>query len=138
MGSYNYLGFGEAGAITEDRVIKLIEEKGVGSSGLRNNFSLSEKQVELEDKMAKFMGTEAAIVFPMGFATNSLIIPCIMEDYSCLIISDTLNHSSIILGCRRSGAARKVFTHGDYDDLENTLHESIVNGQPVTGRPWSK
>ena len=60
--------------------------------------------------MARFIGKEAAIVFGMGFATNSTNIPTLVDE-KCLIVSDELNHSSLILGARLSGAKIKVFKH---------------------------
>ena len=60
--------------------------------------------------MARFIGKEAAMVFGMGFATNSTNIPTLVDE-KCLIVSDELNHSSLILGARLSGAKIKVFKH---------------------------
>ena len=66
--------------------------------------------VELERLVARFIGKEAAMVFGMGFATNSTNLPTLV-DRKCLIVSDELNHSSIILGARLSGAKIKIFRH---------------------------
>ena len=60
--------------------------------------------------MARFIGKEAAMVFGMGFATNCTNLPTLV-DKKCLIVSDELNHSSLILGARLSGAKIKVFKH---------------------------
>lgn len=65
---------------------------------------------ELEDLVCKFLNKEAVIVFGMGFATNSLNVPALVDE-GCLIISDSLNHSCIILGARLSGAKIAVFKH---------------------------
>ena len=65
---------------------------------------------ELEGLVAEFIGKEAAIIFGMGFATNSLNLP-VLVDEGCLLISDSLNHSCIILGARLSGAKIAVFKH---------------------------
>lgn len=67
-------------------------------------------QTELEQLAAEFLGVEDAMVFSMGFATNSLNVPCLLDKNS-LIISDQYNHASLVLGCRLSGAAIKVFKH---------------------------
>jgi serine palmitoyltransferase len=77
------------------------------------------------------------MVFGMGFATNSTTIPALCSK-GTLIISDTLNHNSIVNGSRSSGAVVRVFRHNDPDDLEKLLRNSIVEGQPRTRRPWKK
>lgn len=59
--------------------------------------------VELEQQVAEFVGKEAAITYSMGFATNSLIIPTLVGE-GCLILSDSLNHASIVTGARGSRA----------------------------------
>lgn len=66
--------------------------------------------VELEDLVAKFLGVEDAAVCGMGFATNSTNIP-ILVGKGCLIFSDMLNHASLCLGCKLSGASIRVFKH---------------------------
>lgn len=73
--------------------------------------------IELEKLVAKFLGVESAIVFGMGFATNSTNIPS-FAGKDCLILSDELNHASLILGCRLSGATIRVFRHnGKFDSI---------------------
>jgi serine palmitoyltransferase len=66
--------------------------------------------VELEKTTARFVGTEDAIVFGMGFATNALNLPSLVSQ-GCLVLSDEKNHASLILGLRLSGATIKVFRH---------------------------
>jgi len=63
--------------------------------------------VELEEELARFLGKPAALTFGMGFATNSIGIPALMGK-GCLILSDELNHSSIVAGARGSGSKVKV------------------------------
>ncbi len=63
--------------------------------------------LELEKQVAEFVGKEAALTFGMGFATNSVILPALVGR-GCLIISDSLNHASIVTGARGSGAKVKV------------------------------
>ena len=67
-------------------------------------------QEELEGIVARFVGKEAAVCFGMGFATNSTCIPSIIGP-GCCIISDELNHASLVLGTRLSGAKVYVFKH---------------------------
>jgi serine palmitoyltransferase len=92
---------------------------------------------EAEQLVARFVGKESAMIISMGFATNSTTIPALASK-GCLIISDELNHSSLVYGCRVSGASIKVFKHNDMKDLESVLRESIAQGQPRTHRPWKK
>jgi serine palmitoyltransferase len=66
--------------------------------------------LELERTTAQFLGTEDAIVFGMGFATNSLNLPSLISP-GCLVLSDEKNHASLILGLRLSGATIRVFRH---------------------------
>lgn len=102
LGSYNYLGYAENHGFCNDRVLESIDEWGVGVSSSRNELGSLEIHKELEEKWSKFIGTEATLTFGMGFATNSLNIAALVGKGSC-IISDELNHSSLILGCRLSG-----------------------------------
>jgi serine palmitoyltransferase len=87
--------------------------------------------------VAEYLGVEAAMVYGMGFATNSMNIPVFVSK-GCLIISDQLNHSSLILGARLSGATIRVYKHNDMRSLESRLRNAIVFGQPRTHRPWKK
>jgi len=73
----------------------------------------------------------------MGYATNSSSFPALL-DKDCLVISDSLNHASIIVGCKSSSAKVKVFQHNDPKDLEKVVRKSIIEGQPKTHRPWKK
>jgi serine palmitoyltransferase len=92
---------------------------------------------QLEELVAEFLGHEDAIVCNMGFATNSCTIPALMGKGD-LIISDELNHSSIVFGSRLSEANIRVFKHNDMEDLEAVIRESISQGHPRTHRPWKK
>ena len=67
----------------------------------------TKKHVELDQLVAKFVQKEDAITFGMGFATNSVVIPALVGK-GCLVISDSLNHASIVTGVRGSGAKVKV------------------------------
>lgn len=73
----------------------------------------------------------------MGFATNSQIIPAIVGPGD-LILSDALNHASIVVGARSSGAKIRVFEHNSAASLEKTICDAIATGQPKTGAPWNR
>lgn len=93
---------------------------------------------DLEKLTARYLGVEDAIVFGMGFATNSLNLPSLLSP-GCLVVSDEKNHASIILGIRLSGATTKVFKHNNMKDLERVLRTNVVNGNNKNGgKPWRK
>ncbi len=137
LGSYNYLGFAENSGKCAQDSIETIKEYSPASGSTRQELGTLKIHKELEEEMAAFLGTESAIVFGMGFATNSANIPNLARK-GCLIISDELNHASLVLGSRLSGASVRIFKHNDVDDLEQVLKNSILDGQPRTHRPWKK
>jgi 7-keto-8-aminopelargonate synthetase-like enzyme len=135
MGSYNYLGFAESEGPCADAVKKCIMEEPVAISTPRSEGGTHRLHLELEKLVAEFLGVEDSVVISMGYATNSFVIPAIAGP-GTLILSDQMNHSSLVYGCRLSGAKIKVFHHNDLRDLERLLRECIVEGQPRTRRPW--
>lgn len=82
--------------------------------------------LELERRTARFVGTEDAIVFGMGFATNALNLPSLVSP-GCLVLSDEKNHASLILGLRLSGATIKVFRHNSMYILIGTSSDTGWN-----------
>lgn len=122
LSSNNYLGLA-----THPRMIaaakKAVEEYGVGSGAVRTIAGTMSMHEELERKIAKFKHTEAALVFQSGFTANAGTVAAILgkED---LIVSDELNHASIIDGCRLSRATIKVFPHRDVAAMQKILDES--------------
>eukprot|EP00043_Microstomoeca_roanoka_P011180 m.105474 g.105474 ORF g.105474 m.105474 type:complete len:528 (-) comp15116_c0_seq1:331-1914(-) len=137
LGSYNYLGFAENEGPCADHAIEAVKKYGVTCSSSRAELGTCKIHQELEELVARFIGKDAALVFGMGFATNSTNMPVLVEK-GCLLISDELNHASLVLGARLSGATIKVFRHNDMDHLEDILRSSIIEGQPRTRRPWKK
>jgi serine palmitoyltransferase len=138
LGSYNYLGFADDWASTcKDDVFEAVEDFSTGACGPRVEAGTTSVHKELEEMVARFVGKEAAFVFNMGYGTNSTGIPALMGKGS-LIISDSLNHTSIVNGARASGAKIMVFRHNDAQNLESVLREAVVDGQPRTHRPWKK
>lgn len=137
MGSYNYLGYAENDGPCSRAAIQSIENTGVSHGSTRQEFGTNKCHLRLENLMAKFLNVESAMTFGMGFATNSMNIPVIMGK-GCLILSDELNHASLVLGARLSGASIKVFKHNDTVDLENKVKKAIIEGHPITHRPWKK
>ncbi|KAI3382726.1 hypothetical protein SNEBB_007279 [Seison nebaliae] len=137
LGSYNYLGFAETTGKCIDDVEHCMKKWGMSTMSSRNNLGTSSLHRLLEEKVASFLGVESALVFGMGFATNSLNIPA-MASSGCLLLSDEYNHASIVLGCRLSGGLIRIFRHNDIGDLEKKVKNAIINGQPRTHRPWKK
>jgi len=138
LGSYNYLGFADDWKVTcRDDVVGSLEKYCVGSCGPRSDAGTTALHKELERVVADFVGKEAAFVFNMGYGTNSTGIPALMG-HGSLIVSDALNHTSIVNGARASGAVIKVFQHNNAENLEAILREAIADGQPRTHRPWKK
>ncbi|XP_018299962.1 serine palmitoyltransferase 2 [Mycetomoellerius zeteki] len=137
LGSYNYLGFAKASGKCADESIKTLRKFGCASCSTRLELGNMPIHDELEKLTAKFLGVEDAIVFGMGFATNSLNLPSLVSK-GCLVLSDEKNHASLILGLRLSGAVIQIFKHNSVKHLEECLKKAIVFGQPKTSKPWKK
>ena len=137
MSSYNYLGFAQSEGPCADAVEDTIRKYGISATSPRADAGTSDLVLEVEDRIAKFVGKPASMVFSMGFVTNASSFPALVSK-GCLIISDELNHASIRIGARLSGAMISSFKHNDMEDLETRLREMISQGQPRTHRPWKK
>ncbi|EGZ20737.1 hypothetical protein PHYSODRAFT_313276 [Phytophthora sojae] len=138
LGSYNYLGFADDWMNTcSHEVFHAVEQFSVASTVPPMEFGTTSVHVALERAVAKFIGKEAAIVYNMGYATNATSIPALMGK-GTLILSDALNHTSIVNGARASGATVGVFRHNDPEHLEQVLRTKIAEGQPRTHRAWKK
>ncbi|KAJ2384038.1 serine palmitoyltransferase component, partial [Coemansia sp. RSA 2603] len=137
LASYNYLGFAQSEGPCADKVEAAMREHGLTQASTRAEAGCSQLLVETEDMVARFVGSEAALIVSMGYATNALNIPALVGR-GCLILSDELNHSSLVSGARLSGASIRVFRHNDVASLETELRRSITQGQPRTHRPWKK
>ncbi|XP_062406856.1 serine palmitoyltransferase 2b [Sardina pilchardus] len=137
MGSYNYLGFAENIGPCADAATEATLQYGVGVNSTRHEMGNLDKHEELENLVARFLGVEASMTFGMGFATNSMNIPA-LTGKGCLILSDELNHASLVLGARLSGSTIRVFKHNNMQSLEKLLRDAVVHGQPRTHRPWKK
>ncbi|KAL9454466.1 hypothetical protein AB3S75_009958 [Citrus x aurantiifolia] len=137
LGSYNYLGFAASDEYCTPRVIESLKKYSPSTCSSRVDGGTLMVHNELEECVARFVGKPAAIVFGMGYVTNSAILPVLMRKGS-LIISDSLNHNSIVNGARGSGATIRVFQHNTPSHLEEVLREQIAEGQPRTHRPWKK
>lgn len=137
LGSYNYLGFAQNPEHATTEVFQALDQYGLMTCSTAAEYGYTALHRELEDRMAAFLHKEACLVVGMGFATNSTIIPALCGKGS-LIISDSLNHTSIVVGARASGATIRVFKHNDMNGLERVIRNSIAEGQPRTHKPWKK
>lgn len=126
LSSNNYLGL----ATNEDlkRIAKeAIDKYGVGAGAVRSINGTLDLHVKLEEKLAEFKGTEAAISYQSGFNCNMAAISAVM-DKNDAILSDQLNHASIIDGCRLSKAKIIAFKHSDMEDLRAKAKEAQESG----------
>ncbi|KAH9883867.1 serine palmitoyltransferase [Xylariomycetidae sp. FL2044] len=137
MSSYNYLGFAQSEGPCANAVEECVRSYGLSFCSPRADAGTSDLVQEVEKEVANFVGKPSAMVFSMGFVTNASSFPAIVSK-GCLIISDELNHASIRLGARLSGAVIRSFQHNNMMDLEKRLREAIAQGQPRTHRPWKK
>jgi glycine C-acetyltransferase len=127
LSSNNYLGL-----TTHPRLraaaLEAIDKYGVGSGSVRTIAGTMELHVELERRLAAFKKVEAVVVFQSGFTANAGAVSAILTKED-VVISDELNHASIIDGCRLSRAAIKVFPHKDADAARR-----IIDGLPAGQR----
>ena len=128
LSSNNYLGLATHPHLVA-AAVKAVQELGVGSGAVRTIAGTMALHEELERRLAKFKHTEATLVFGSGFTANSGVIPTITTDAD-LIVSDELNHASIIDGVRLSKASRAVYPHKDVEGLESVLREARDKGGP--------
>lgn len=121
LSSNNYLALANHPRLRA-AAIRAVEEFGAGSASVRTIAGTMAAHVELENYLADFKHTEAAVVFQSGFTSNAGTVGAILgkED---VIVSDALNHASIIDGCRLSRATIKVYRHADVADLRRVLDE---------------
>ena len=122
LSSNNYLGLTVHPRLRE-AAIKAIERYGVGSGSVRTITGTMTLHNELEEKLARFKHTEASLTFQSGYATNLGVISAVMQEGD-MIISDELNHASIIDGIRLCKSPRKVYPHKDMEGLRRVLDES--------------
>src|SRR6202789_4552791 len=126
LASNNYLGLCDHPKLLE-AAVAAIDKYGVGSGAVRTIAGTMRIHMELEEKIARFKGVEACGVFQSGFTANAGTVSSILgkEDF---ILSDELNHASIIDGARLSRAKIKVFRHKDVAHAEELLQE--IEGEP--------
>jgi glycine C-acetyltransferase len=126
LSSNNYLGLNTHPKLRE-AAIEAIRRFGAGSGAVRTIAGTMSLHEELERRLAEFKNVEAVLTFQSGFTANTGVIPIVAPE-GAVIVSDALNHASIIDGIRLTKAERKVFAHADMDALRAVLSE--VRGAP--------
>ena len=134
LSSNDYLGLTHHPRLRE-AALRAIGEYGVGSGAVRTIAGTMTEHESLEAELAEFKGVEAVLTFQSGFTANTGVIPTITGEQD-LIVSDALNHASIIDGMRLSKAPRKVFPHKDVPALREILREAAEKGRPDGSGPY--
>ncbi|MGQ8872147.1 glycine C-acetyltransferase [Paenibacillus sp. TSA_86.1] len=127
MSSNNYLGLATDHRLI-DASIKASQAYGAGAGAVRTINGTMDLHIELEEKLARFKKTEAVIVYQSGFNCNMAAISAVMDQHDA-ILSDELNHASIIDGCRLSRAKVIRFKHSDMNDLRQQAKEAKESGR---------
>jgi glycine C-acetyltransferase len=134
LSSNDYLGLTHHPRLRE-AALQAVREFGVGSGAVRTIAGTMAMHEALEAELAEFKGTPAVLTFQSGFTANTGVIPTITGETD-LIVSDSLNHASIIDGMRLSKAPRKIYPHADVAALQEVLDEAVENGRDGTGEPY--
>jgi glycine C-acetyltransferase len=134
LASNDYLGLTHHPRI-KAAAIQAIHDYGAGSGAVRTIAGTMTIHEELERELADFKGTAATLTFQSGFSANTGVIPVLTGEQD-LIVSDELNHASIIDGMRLSKAPRKIYKHADTAHLRSVLDEAVEKGRDGTGLPY--
>src|SRR5690625_2724181 len=127
LSSNNYLGLATDAQLKQSAKAA-VDSHGVGAGAVRTINGTLDLHIELEKKLAEFKGTEAVISYQSGFNCNMAAISAVM-DKNDAILSDELNHASIIDGCRLSKAKILRYNHSDMKDLREKAKEAKESGQ---------
>jgi glycine C-acetyltransferase len=134
LSSNDYLGLTHHPRL-RDAALAAVRDFGVGSGAVRTIAGTMSMHEALEAELAEFKGTPAVLTFQSGFTANTGVIPTITGETD-LIVSDSLNHASIIDGMRLSKAPRKVYAHADLEALKGVLAEAGEKGREGSGEPY--
>lgn len=126
LASNNYLGFADHPALKQ-KAAAYLEKWGAGAGAVRTIAGTLRIHEEFEEQLAGFKHTGSALVLQSGFTTNQGVLGTLLKEGD-VVISDELNHASIIDGLRLAKATKKVFKHADLSDLERVLQENPTDG----------
>jgi len=129
VGSNNYLGLTNHPRVKE-AVIETVKKYGSGCAGSRFLNGTLDIHVQLEEKLARFIRKEAALIFSTGFQVNLGVISALVGKDDIVII-DKMDHASIIDGCRLTYGSVKKFRHNDMADLERVLQQHNGRGKII-------
>ena len=130
LSSNDYLGLSSHPGLKDAIARALEEDDRVSSTGSRLLSGNSERWEQLEQRFAEFVGTEAALYFPSGYAANIGLLSSILKDGDT-VFSDSANHASLIDGIRLSRANRVIFPHADLGYLEESLRRTRGKGEKI-------
>jgi glycine C-acetyltransferase len=131
LSSNDYLGLTHHPRLRQ-AALDAVASYGAGSGAVRTIAGTMRLHEELEADLARFKDVEAVLTFQSGFSANTGVIPTITGETD-LIVSDELNHASIIDGMRLSKAPRKIYAHADVAALRGVLKEALEHGRPGGG-----
>jgi glycine C-acetyltransferase len=131
LSSNDYLGLTHHPRMRE-ATIAATRDLGAGSGAVRTIAGTMSVHEALEEELARFKGVDAVLTFQSGFTANTGVIPTITGETD-LIVSDELNHASIIDGMRLSKAPRKIYPHGDVEALRGVLRQAVEGGREGGG-----
>jgi glycine C-acetyltransferase len=134
LASNDYLGLTHHPRLRE-AALRAVRDYGAGSGAVRTIAGTMTLHEELEAELARFKGTEAVLTFQSGFTANTGVIPAITDERD-LIVSDQLNHASIIDGMRLSKAPRRLYPHKDTGALREILRQAREQGRPDDLGPY--
>lgn len=132
IASFNFLDMLNSEEI-KNKAIEIVRTYGVGTCGPTGFYGTLDVHVQLEKDLAKFIGTEEAILYPQGFSTLSSVIPCFSKRGDLIVCDDSVNFS-IQKGVQISRSNVKYFKHNDMEDLERILTEVYADDQKAPRR----